>query len=96
MKSIAITAAALAALAVPAMAAEQPAGQAALDAHRAELDLTADQLQAHKLLLSQGYTVISSLEPVSNGRWIGTALKNGKTLIVGVNLPKPRPVAISN
>ncbi len=44
----------------------------------------------------QGYTGISTLERDANGRWSGTAQKNGKTVFVGVVLPQPAAEAITN
>jgi hypothetical protein len=74
-------------IAVPAMAAETSGAPA----FSTELAQAHDARQAQRLLVSQGYTGVSALERVSTGRFVGTAIKDGRTVIVGVNLPKPAP-----
>jgi hypothetical protein len=87
-RSFAIAAVAAAAFAAPALADEVP-GRDAIGAHGIELARAHDAKQAQQLLVNQGYTAISPLEQVANGRWIGTAQKDGKAMIVGVDLPRP-------
>lgn len=89
MKSVALAAAAVMGLASPVLAADAVTDGSAVRAHGAELADAYEARQAQKLLVSQGYTGVSEMERVANGRWIGTATKDGKTLIVGVNLSKP-------
>jgi len=83
--------------AVPAMADGvtnlDPAKSAAFSA---ELTHAATAQQARLQLVRQGYTGISALGLDESGRWFGTAQKNGKTVFVGVVLPRPAPVAITN
>lgn len=45
------------------------------------------EVQARKHLLSQGYTAVSHLERDADGRWTGTATKDGKTVIVAIKVP---------
>ncbi len=56
--------------------------------HSAELSVAANAEQVRKLLQSQGYTNVSELSRDSNGRWTGTATKNGEIKLVAVALPK--------
>ena len=56
--------------------------------HSAELSVAANAEQVRKLLQSQGYTNVSELSRDSNGRWAGTATKNGERKLVAVALPK--------
>ncbi len=84
---------AAAAFAAPALAADTV--QEAKAAFGAELVQAHQARQAQHILARQGYVAISELEQVAGGRWIGTAQKDGKTLIVGVTLPKPA-VTVSN
>lgn len=97
MKLIVATTALAAVLAAPAIAADTDTSASGLrSAHAAELAYAYDVRQAQRLLVSQGYTGVSDLERVSVGRFVGTAVKDGKTLIVGVNLPKPVTAGAAN
>jgi len=42
--------------------------------------------QARKHLMQLGYTNISALEKDADGKWIGTATKDGKTVAVAVDI----------
>ena len=55
--------------------------------HSAKLSVAANAEQARKLLQSQGYTNVSELSRDSNGRWTGTAMKNGERKLVAIALP---------
>jgi len=55
--------------------------------HSAELSVAANAEQVRKLLQSQGYSNVSKLSRDSNGRWTGTATKNGERKLVAVALP---------
>lgn len=46
--------------------------------------LTSDQARQH--LMRLGYTNVSALEKDADGKWIGTATKDGKTIAVAVDL----------
>ena len=74
---------------VPAYAGEtasnNTSGAAALSA---ELSSAANAEQARLQLAHQGYTGISPLYRGEQGRWMGTAVKDGQTVIVGVQLPQ--------
>ena len=61
--------------------------------HSAQLTVAANVEQVRKLLLSQGYTNVSELSRDANGRWTGTATKNGQKKIVSVALPTSRTAA---
>lgn len=83
-----------AAFSLPALAVDAPAAGAKMDpsaiaAQSAELTTQANADQARKLLAAQGYTNISDLNRDSNGRWAGTATKDGKTNFVAIALPAP-------
>ena len=51
------------------------------------VEVAANAEQVRKLLQSQGYTNVSELSRDSNGRWTGTATKNGERKLVAVALP---------
>lgn len=88
--SIALAAITTAGLAVPAIAADTaqaPGGVIA--AVGTQLSHDADARQAQRILLSQGYETVSTLDRAPNGHWVGTATKGGKTTFVAVNLPRP-------
>jgi len=93
MRVLTLSAFAALGFAFPAMADNatniDPAKSAAFGA---ELTHAATAQQARLLLAHQGYTGISALDRDANGRWIGTAQKNGKTVFVGVVLPPAREV----
>lgn len=50
---------------------------------------------ARKVLIGRGYTQVSDLSRGVDGRWTGTAMKDGKIVMVGVEMP-PRPSAATN
>ena len=55
--------------------------------HSAKLSVAANAEEVRKLLRSQGYNNVSELSRDSNGRWTGTATKNGERKLVAVALP---------
>ena len=75
-----------------ALAAEGPTlpstDLTAVAAHSAQLSVAANAQQVRQILLAQGYTNVSDLNRDESGRWIGTALKDGKTVAVAVALPR--------
>jgi hypothetical protein len=87
----------MAAFSLPALAVDAPAAPAAdaktdasaTAAQSAELTTQANADQARKLLLAQGYTNVSDLSRDNNGRWTGTATKDGKTIFVAIAVPTP-------
>lgn len=83
-----LIATAAAALTVPALAndAATPAKEATGIANQ-QLAQVSAEAQARKHLLSQGYTAVSELERDADGRWTGTATKDGKTVIVAIAVP---------
>ncbi len=83
MTRIMIIGLALAGMALPAFAAENNDTAAA----SARLTNAANAEQARVQLAHQGYTGISPLYRDDQGRWTGTAIKDGKTVIVAVTFP---------
>ncbi|MBL8883372.1 MAG: hypothetical protein JNL45_10010 [Hyphomicrobium sp.] len=65
-------------------------------AHAQELGTVHEAKQAHNILAHQGYVSISDLERDVDGRWVGTAIKDGKTIFVGVALPHPHSTGIAH
>lgn len=80
---------AVAAITLPAYA-DDAATNGSAAAASAELANAANAQQARVQLAHQGYTGISPLYRGEGGHWMGTAVKDGKTVIVGVLLPQPR------
>lgn len=95
-RALALGAVLAAGLSLPAIAGEKSAaisGNAdVVAAHSAELSVAANANQARKILLSQGYVNVSELSRDANGRWTGTAIKDGTTTVVAVVLP-PKPLS---
>ena len=86
-RSLAITIAALAS-AAPALAADTAAtANDTSSVAKQQLAYTSAALEARQHLVRQGYINVSELQQDSSGRWTGTALKDGKTGIVGIKLP---------
>jgi len=82
-KALTLTLALVAAAATPALAADQ----ASTNAFTAQLSANANAKQVRQILLSQNYTRVSNLNRGQDGRWTGTAVKNGKATSVSVYLP---------
>jgi hypothetical protein len=83
-------------MALPAFADEATKNDSsAAAAFSAELANVANAEQARIQLAHQGFTGISPLYGGEQGRWTGTAVKDGKTVIVGVLLPQA-PKALTN
>ncbi len=76
---------ALAGVAPPALANEASENNAA--AASAQLTNAANAEQARVQLAHQGYTGISPFFRDDQGRWTGTAIKDGKTVFVAVVFP---------
>ena len=87
IRSFAIAAAAFA-FSAPALAADSAAPASdSTSVAKQQLAYTSAALQARQHLVRQGYINVSELEQDASGRWTGTALKDGKTVIVGIKLP---------
>jgi hypothetical protein len=95
IRAFAFAAFATAAMAVPAMAEEARFDPTQASAFGAELGNVASAEQARVLLASQGYSGISPLDQDEDGRWIGTAVKDGKTVFVAIALPRPQAEALT-
>jgi len=78
-----------------ALAAENTAN-GVTSSHSGELKSLYEAKQAHNILAHQGYVAISDLERDIDGRWVGTAVKDGKTIVVGVALPHPQTSQIAH
>lgn len=77
---------AVAGMAAPAYA-EQSSSNNAAAAVSAELATVANAQEARVQLAHQGYTGISPLYKDALGRWVGTAYKDGRTVIVALAMP---------
>jgi hypothetical protein len=67
--------------------ADAPKADAAVAVQSAELTAASQAQQAKGILTGQGYTAISELQRDEDGRWTGTATKDGKVQRVSVVLP---------
>lgn len=87
LRSLLIATAAIG-ISVPAFAdeAKAPTNQSS-ELSRQQVSDASAEVVARKHLLSQGYTTVSDLERDANGRWTGTAMKDGKTVIVAIKIP---------
>lgn len=93
-RSFALAAIAAAGFAIPAHAAETPhASGAEVSVHAAELADAATAKQAQLVLAQKGYVNVAITGRDDDGRWTGTAFKDGKTVLVAVELPTAAPVA---
>jgi hypothetical protein len=91
MTRIMLISLAVAGMTVPALA-DEGNNTAALSA---QLTNAANAQQARVQLAHQGYTGISPLYRNEQGHWYGTAVKDGRTVIVGVVMP-PGPNGLVN
>lgn len=100
IRSFAFASIAAVAFAAPVLANDQAADAvdpAAVKAYTAQLSNAANEQQVRKLLNVQGYSQISPLTRDENGRWTGTAVKNGKPVGVAIALPaKPAAAPATN
>ena len=92
-----ILAAATLAFAAPVFAenAAAPAADAATAA-QAQLSNQAGEREARTHLLGQGYTNISELQLDNSGRWAGTAMKDGKVVVVAIHVPVAKTAPATN
>jgi hypothetical protein len=92
-----VLAAAAVALTAPAFAEDAATANTETDAAiRAQLAFESQALQARQHLVRQGYVNVSMLEKDMNGLWTGTALKDGKLVIVAIKLPVAVPAPVTN
>ncbi len=47
------------------------------------------ETQARQHLVHQGYTDVSPLSQDESGKWVGTASKDGKKVVVAVDIKRP-------
>lgn len=79
--------------AIPALAGETSAQQAAFNA---QLSVNANAEQVRKLLIAKNYKNVSRLNRDEDGRWTGTAVKNGQKTFVSVYLPPKQTAPVTN
>lgn len=95
IRSLALAAILSTGLTLPALAGDAPTTDAGADpaAFTATLNYAASANTARKILIGRGYTQVSDLTRREDGRWTGTAMKDGKIVMVGVDLPVAPPSA---
>lgn len=102
IRSLTLSALAVAALATPALAGDKSADQAAApagDAKQAQaavLKETSAAMEARQHLVRQGYINVSELNLNEAGRWVGTAQKDGKTVVVAIDVRRTPPTVETN
>lgn len=97
IRTLALATLAASAFTLPAVAAENPSSNdSAASIHASELKGAYEAKQAHNILASRGYVNISTLNRDDDGRWVGTAVKDGKTIFVAVDLPKAHGATATN
>ena len=88
IRRLALSALVSAGFAVPAMAQTTASPDTATAAaFSASLNDAATGEQARLMLMHEGYTQVSALDHYQPGRWIGTAVKDGKPVTVAVVWP---------
>jgi hypothetical protein len=94
IRSVALAAILSTGIALPALAGD-PTNETTADpaAFTAALNHAASATAARKILIGRGYTQVSDLTRHEDGRWTGTAMKDGKVVMVGVALPIAPPSA---
>ena len=86
---------AVAATGVSASAFAEPAtpvDASANAAQKAELAAVSGAMEARQHLVRQGYVNVSELNKNEQGLWTGTAVKDGKTIFIAIDLRKPNNV----
>lgn len=93
IKSVGLSLALAFSTSVPALAGDSAATQSAFTAH---LTANANADQVRKLLAAKDYKNVSRLDRDQDGRWSGTAFKNGKKTFVSVYLPTKKLAPATN
>lgn len=97
IRAFAFSLLAVAGLSAPAWAGSEAAIDPAKSAAFAgELTNEATAKQIRLQLAHQGYVGISPFMRDRDGRWVGTAAKDGKTKIIAVVLPRVAPQPLTN
>lgn len=92
IRKFVLTSLSVAALSAPAFAeTAAPAGTNDAAAQKAVLAETGAALEARQHLVRQGYLNVSPLNQDGSGRWVGTASKDGKTVIIAIDLRHAEP-----
>ncbi|MCH9765799.1 MAG: hypothetical protein K0U34_07390 [Alphaproteobacteria bacterium] len=86
-RTLSLTALLFAGFALPVAAADTQVDKSN-SAFTAQLSANANAEQVRQLLRAKDYTQVSVLQRDANGRWTGTAVKDGKTTAVSVYLPR--------
>lgn len=94
IRTFLLAAALTAGLALPALAGDQPTAEPA--EFTAGLTRAAHANAARQILIARGYTQVSDLTRGEDGRWTGTAMKDGRIVMVGVELPVNASPAATN
>jgi len=96
IRALSLAAALAAGLALPALAADTSvnADPAATQGPALQNLFTSSQARQH--LMHLGYTNVSALTKDEDGKWIGSATKEGKTFIVAVDIKGPAPAVHAN
>lgn len=93
MKKVALISALAFGVAAPAVAQNLPADNAAF---LNQLSVQANGDHVREMLSAKNYRNVSVLHLDENGRWTGTAEKNGSTRLVSVYLPQNYEGPLSN
>jgi hypothetical protein len=97
IRAVAVSMLAIAGFTVPAWAGSEASIDPAKSAAFAgELTNEATAKQIRLQLAHQGYVGISPFMRDMDGRWVGTAAKDGKTKIIAVILPRVMPQPLTN
>lgn len=92
-RTFALAAVLAAGMTAPVMACDQAADAAGAPSSTARQAAMANQTQMRAFLAAQGYIVTSELKRDAAGRWVGSALKDGKTVGLAVKMPPRTPAA---
>ena len=95
IRTLSLAALVAASIAMPAFANDETADAAAAAQFTQQLASEANASQVRNLLQAQGYTKVSNLAQDEKGRWIGSAIKGGKSVGIAVAFPVKRDVAPS-
>lgn len=81
IRALALAAALAAGMTLPALADDT--------ASQTQYQQIFTETQARQHLMHQGYTDVSTLQQDESGKWVGTALKDGKKVVVAVDIKRP-------
>lgn len=92
IRMLSIAAVAACGLALPAFAEETAQGSSVptVAAFTQQLAAHANANHVRRMLAAKGYSQVSDLNRTADGRWTGTAIKDGKLVYLAVILPSAR------